>query len=108
MISVVQGKVDASTYYEGMEGKANLYHDHDSRYYPKSDVDNRFGEMTILGSSYINNAKQYGFTIHVGQSSLGKYINDTYWLCCDLHGTIAIGTQLNGAAYPTWRTAQMS
>ena len=44
----------------------------------------------------------YGRTIRIGYSSMGGYNGDTYYLSIGSDGSLAVGTQLNGASYPTW------
>lgn len=58
--------------------------------------------ITFLGSSYIDNKKDYGFTLRVGYSDLTVWNGDTYWLSCDFNGRIGLGVQINGATSPSW------
>jgi len=59
-------------------------------------------KLSFMGSCYYNNTGVYGFTIRWGSSSLGTYVDDTYWLTVRYDGLLAIGYQLNGATKPTW------
>lgn len=58
--------------------------------------------ITFLSSSYIDNKKDYGFTLRVGYSDLTVWNGDTYWLSCDFNGRIGLGVQINGATSPSW------
>lgn len=61
-----------------------------------------FPSIYFLNRSYINGNENYGRTIRFGSSSLGSYKEDTYWICFDLNGNLAVGVQINGAANPAW------
>lgn len=59
-------------------------------------------KLSFLGVCYYNNTGVYGFTIRWGSSSLGVFVDDTYWLAIRWDGLLAVGIQSNGATYPTW------
>ena len=63
---------------------------------------NYSSRVYILPKAYINNTEGWGATIKFGQSEVGNFVEDTYWLCVDNAGKIAIGVQVNGWANPTW------
>lgn len=61
--------------------------------------------VSILKSAFTaNNAGTYGATLRIGNSSMGGYTDDTYWLTFDSSGGLRVGCQLNGAKYPSWYT----
>ena len=49
-----------------------------------------------------DNTETYGITIRLGNSTMGTYVDDTYYLTINYTGALRVGCQLNGAAYPTW------
>ena len=67
----------------------------------KNEGDSKF---IILPNSYNDNVKGYGFCIRYGKSSIGSFVNDTYWLSIDSKGVLQVGIQTNGATGPTWYT----
>lgn len=60
-------------------------------------------KLSFLGYAY-GGSSSYGFTIRWGSSSIGGYVNDTYWLSIGSDGTLRVGVQVNGATQPTWYT----
>ena len=60
--------------------------------------------LSFLDYCYYNNTAAYGFTLRWGGSSLGGYVDDTYWISVRYDGLLAVGYQLNGATKPTWVT----
>lgn len=61
-------------------------------------------KLSFLGYAYGNSSTNYGVTIRWGNSSLGGYVDDTYWLSMDYTGALRVGVQLNNASQPTWHT----
>ena len=67
--------------------------------------DNDYGndkKISFLNRSYYNNEVTYGFTIRFGNSSIGKFVDDTYWITCRYDGLFATGIQVNGDMNPNW------
>lgn len=58
--------------------------------------------LSILGSSYIDNKESDGFTIRIGDSSIGEFRHDTYYISLTFPDIIAFGYQVNGATTITW------
>lgn len=70
-----------------------ILHDSDYPYY----------KLSILGRAYTkDNATTYGFTIKYGNSTVGKWSGDTYYISVSHDGKMLVGVQINSAARPTW------
>ena len=61
-------------------------------------------KLSFMGYAYGNSSTNYGATIRWGSSSIGGYVDDTYWLSMDYTGALRVGVQLNNASQPTWHT----
>ena len=58
----------------------------------------------FLNGCWYNNEYNYGFTFVFGGSSIGKYVEDTYWLTIRHDGLLGVGIQINNAVQPKWYT----
>lgn len=58
--------------------------------------------ISLLSYAYYNNVQAAGMTLRIGNSSIGGWAGDTFWLCVDSSNRLSIGVQINGATNPTW------
>ncbi len=56
----------------------------------------------FLNACWYNNEYNYGFTFVFGASSIGNYVEDTYWLAIRHDGLLGVGIQINNAVQPKW------
>lgn len=63
-------------------------------------------QFEILAAAYAGGSEQYGVTFKFGSSTIGEYVNDTYWLSIRYDGQLAVGIQVSGATTPTWQSFQ--
>ncbi len=59
-------------------------------------------KVSLLPYSYYNNQQAAGMTLRIGNSSLGSWNGNTFWLCVDSSNRLSIGVQINSAKNPTW------
>lgn len=58
--------------------------------------------ISLLSHSYYNNKEAAGMTLRIGNSSIGGWNGDTFWICVDSSNRLSVGIQTGGATNPTW------